>query len=127
MSCFFNQHDVLKVSHLVACISTSFLCMAEYYPIVYMVYSMTCLHIHPMMDSSVVSIFWLLGAVLAQTVFKKKVCISKSCISYSIILMQESSLKGKTSNMGKSISYVYFKAISVIGGKIQISKAHTDS
>ena len=88
---------------------------------------MTCLHIHPMMDSSVVSIFWLLGAVLAQTVFKKKVCISKSCISYSIILMQESSLKGKTSNMGKSISYVYFKAISVIGGKIQISKAHTDS
>ena len=42
-----------------------------------MVYSMTCLHIHPMMDSSVVSIFWLLGAVLAQTVFKKKVCISK--------------------------------------------------
>ena len=71
--------------------------MAKYYPTVYMVYSTICLHIHPMMDRSVVSIFWLLAAVLAQTIFKKK-----------------------------STSYVYFKAISVIGEKIQISKAHTD-
>ena len=65
--------------------------MAKYYPTVYMVYSKICLHIHLMMDSSVVSIFWLLGAVLVQTIFQKKLCVS-----YSVILMQESSLKGKT-------------------------------